>query len=219
VIEFRLDFDREDRTNIPESVLCEHKSASQVAAIATAVLAAGRRMLFTRLRADMFAALPGELQGQLDFDPLSGTAFLGAVATGKAPIEGIGIVSAGTSDLPVAREAARTLAFHGYASPLVADVGVAGLWRLTGQLEALRRHRIIIAVAGMEGALFGVLAGLLAAPVIAVASSVGYGVGGGGQVALNAALASCAPGVVAVNIDNGFGAATAAIKFLRSLRP
>jgi hypothetical protein len=219
VIEFRLDLEREHRTHIPEAVFCEHKSVAQVTDIAGAVLAAGRRMLFTRLAAEMFAALPAELQGQLDFDPRSGTAFLGAVASEAELIEGIGIVSAGTSDLPVAREAARTLAFHGYASPLVADVGVAGLWRLTGQLEALRRHRIIIAVAGMEGALFSVLAGLVEAPVIAVPASVGYGVGVGGGVALNAALASCAPGVVAVNIDNGFGAATAAIKFLRSLRP
>ena len=215
--EFRLDADRAARTGIPEAVFCEHKSAAQIAAIGTAVAQAGQRMLFTRLRAEMFAALPADLRDLLDYDPASGTAFLGAPAPEQAMIEGIGIVAAGTSDLPVAREAARTLAFHGYAGPLTADVGVTGLWRLTGQLETLRQHRIIIAVAGMEGALFTVLAGLVEAPVIAVASSVGYGVAADGHVALNVALASCAPGVVTVNIDNGFGAATAAIKMMKSI--
>ena len=212
--EFRHDHDRAARTGIPEAVLCEHKTAAQIAAIGMAMRAGGQRMLFTRLRAAIFDVLPTDFRTSLDYDPLSATAFLGAMAAGEQ-IEGIGIVAAGTSDLPVAREAARTLAFHQYAAPLTADVGVTGLWRLTGQLETLRRHRVIIAVAGMEGALFSVLAGLVEAPVIAVASSVGYGVAAGGNVALNAALASCAPGVLAVNIDNGFGAATAAIKILR----
>lgn len=214
--EFRLDQDRAARTGIPEAVLCEHKSAAQVAAIGAAVLKAGQRMLFTRLTAEMFAALPTRLREALDYDPESNTAFLGAASADQVMIAGIGIVAAGTSDLPVAREAARTLAFHGYAAPLTADVGVTGLWRLTERLTALRQHRVIIAVAGMEGALFTVLAGLVEAPVIAVASSVGYGVAAGGRVALSVALASCAPGVMAVNIDNGFGAATAAIKILRS---
>jgi pyridinium-3,5-biscarboxylic acid mononucleotide synthase len=215
VTDFRLDGERAARTGIAEAVLCEHKSAAQIVAIAAAVIGAEERMLFTRLKPEMFAKLPADLRGSLDYDAVSGTAFLGAA--GDMPIDGIGIVAAGTSDLPVAREAARTLAFHGYAAPLTADIGVAGLWRLTTQLDALRRHRIIIAVAGMEGALFSVLAGLVEAPVIAVASSVGYGVAAGGRLALDVALASCAPGIVAVNIDNGFGAAAAAIKILRSL--
>ncbi len=215
--DFRLDHDRAARTGIPEAVFCEHKSAAQIAAIGAALMKAGQRMLFTRLRAEMFTALPAGLRGALDYDPDSDTAFLGAAPPGQTMIEGIGIVAAGTSDLPVAREAARTLAFHGYAGPGCAAVGVTGLWRLTGQLETLRHHRIIIAVAGMEGALFTVLAGVVEAPVIAVASSVGYGVAADGRVALNVALASCAPGVLAVNIDNGFGAATAAIKILRSV--
>jgi NCAIR mutase (PurE)-related protein len=128
---------------------------------------------------------------------------------------GIGIVAAGTSDLPVAREAARTLAFAGHHAEIIADVGVAGLWRLLGCLDALRQCRVLIAVAGMEGALFSVLAGLVKAPVIAVPTSVGYGIAEGGKAALYAALASCAPGLVVVNIDNGFGAAAAAIKMLR----
>jgi hypothetical protein len=217
VTDFRLDGERAVRTGIAEAVLCEHKSAAQIVAIAAAIIGAEQRMLFTRLKPDVFAKLPADLRGNLDYDAVSGTAFLGGVCSGDVPIDGIGIVAAGTSDLPVAREAARTLAFYGYAAPLTADIGVAGLWRLTTQLEALRRHRIIIAVAGMEGALFSVLAGLVEAPVIAVASSVGYGVAAGGRLALDVALASCAPGILAVNIDNGFGAAAAAIKILRSL--
>ncbi|MPT24476.1 MAG: nickel pincer cofactor biosynthesis protein LarB, partial [Starkeya sp.] len=126
----------------------------------------------------------------------------------------IAVVAAGTSDLPVAREVVRTLAFNGQGARLVADVGVAGLWRLMERIEEIRACRVVIAVAGMEGALFSVLGGLVAAPVIAVPTSVGYGVAEGGRAALTSALASCAPGVVAVNIDNGFGAACAALKML-----
>jgi pyridinium-3,5-biscarboxylic acid mononucleotide synthase len=118
------------------------------------------------------------------------------------------IVAAGTSDLPVAR----TLAFTGHRAEIVADVGVAGLWRLMDHLDPLCQCRVLIAMAGMEGALFSVLAGLVRVPVIAVPTSVGYGVAEGGK----AALASCAPGLVVVNIDNGIGAAAAALKMLRA---
>ena len=130
---------------------------------------------------------------------------------------GIGIVAAGTSDLPIAAEAARTLAFLGFDAPVIADVGVAGLWRLMRRLDEIRAHRVVIAVAGMEGALFSVLAGLIDAPVIAVPASVGYGVSAGGMAALHSALASCAPGVLTVNIDNGFGAAVAAVKMVNKI--
>jgi NCAIR mutase (PurE)-related protein len=137
----------------------------------------------------------------------------------EASRTGAGIVTAGTSDLAVAREAARALAFNGFEAPIIADVGVAGLWRLTRRLEEIRRWKVVIGVAGMEGALFSVVGGLVSAPVIAVPTSVGYGVAHGGTTALHAALAGCAPGVVVVNIDNGFGAAAAAIKILNALRP
>ncbi len=209
-MDFELDRDREQRTGVPEAVFCTHKSTAQINAILAAARAEGRRLLLTRLDAGAHAALAA---GDLDYDPLSGTAVLGApVALAQA---GVGIVAAGTSDLPVAREAARALAFSGIDAPVIADVGVAGLWRLTSRLDELRCFKVVIAVAGMEGALFSVLAGLIAAPVIAVPTSVGYGVAQGGMTALHAALASCAPGVVVVNIDNGFGAAAAAIKMLK----
>ena len=211
-MEFQFDHEREQRTGVPEAVFCTHKSTAQIDAILAAARAEGRRLLLTRLDAERHAAL--KAAADLDYDPLSGTAILGAQSPPTR--DGIGIVAAGTSDLPVAREAARTLAFNGWQAPVIADVGVAGLWRLTSRLEEIRRWKVVIAVAGMEGALFSVIAGLVTAPVIAVPTSVGYGVAEGGMTALHAALASCAPGVVVVNIDNGFGAATAAIKMLNA---
>jgi pyridinium-3,5-biscarboxylic acid mononucleotide synthase len=208
--EFQIDWDRERRTGVPEAILCEAKSPTQIDAIIVASV--GQRLLLTRLCAAVHQALAPKTRELLDYDPLSGTAVLGGPI---ALVEsGIGIVAAGTSDLPVAREAARTLAFTGHRAEIIVDVGVAGLWRLMDRLDALYQSRVLIAVAGMEGALFSVLAGLVRAPVIAVPTSVGYGVAKGGKAALHAALASCAPGLVVVNIDNGFGAAAAALKML-----
>jgi NCAIR mutase (PurE)-related protein len=209
-----IDWERGERTGVPEALLCEGKTASQISAILDE--AGTRRMLLTRLSEPDFALLPERLKATLDYDPLSRTAVHG----GPAPLSvtGAGVVCAGTSDLPVAREAARTLAFHGYEGPLIADVGVAGLWRLMRRLDEIRALSVVVAVAGMEGALFSVLAGLIEAPVIAVPTSVGYGAARGGRTALSSALASCAPGLVCVNIDNGFGAACAAIKMLRVMQ-
>jgi NCAIR mutase (PurE)-related protein len=130
----------------------------------------------------------------------------------------IAVVCAGTSDLRVATESVRTLAFAGETATLFVDVGVAGLWRLMEQLDDIRRHRVIVAVAGMEGALFSVLTGLVASAVVAVPTSVGYGVSAGGRVALEAALACCASGLAVVNIDNGFGAAHFALRMLGDAR-
>ncbi|MCK0206593.1 nickel pincer cofactor biosynthesis protein LarB [Starkeya koreensis] len=211
-MEFEFDWQRAARTGVPEAVLCAAKSAAQIGFIVGEARARGTRLLLTRLEPEAFAALDGETRYSLDYDPLSRSAVLG----GDVPTEAgaVAIVAAGTSDLPVAREAARTLAFSGHEALLIADVGVAGLWRLMARIEEICACRVVIAVAGMEGALFSVLGGLVSAPVIAVPSSVGYGVAEGGRAALHSALASCAPGVVTVNIDNGFGAACAAIKML-----
>jgi NCAIR mutase (PurE)-related protein len=129
----------------------------------------------------------------------------------------VGIVAAGTSDAAVAREAARTLEFNGVASSLFIDVGVAGLWRLTRALPAIAAHPVLIAVAGMDAALPTVLGGLVGALIIAVPTSVGYGVAAGGRTALDAILASCAPGIPVMNIDNGYGAACAALRALQAL--
>lgn len=215
--DFRLDWGRQTRTGVAEAVLCEPKTPTQIAAILTEAAGNGARLLLTRLAPDQHDALPPPLREQLDFDPLSRTAILGGPPAGT-PTEGALIVAAGTADLGPAREAARTLIFHGCAAPLIADVGVAGLWRLNEQLHRLREARVLIVAAGMEGALFSVVAGLVAAPVIALPTSVGYGVAAGGTLALHSALSSCAAGVMAVNIDNGFGAATAAIKIMEAGR-
>ncbi len=216
-MDFQMDWDRESRTGVTEAVLCGHKSPVQISAIARAARAEGRRLLLTRLDRSVLYALDADIVRELDYDPVSRTAILGQFPCTEPG--GVGIVCAGTSDMPVACEALRTLAFHGLATPIVADIGVAGLDRLLRRIEEIRRFEVVIAIAGMEGALFSVLAGLIAAPVIAVPTSVGYGVACDGSVALNSALASCAPGVVVVNIDNGFGAAIAALKFVRRRMP
>ena len=195
-----MDWVRQERTGVPEAVLCSPKSPAQIEAVILAAECAGRPLLLTRLAPPLAAELPAAILARLDYDVLSATAFFGEVPDPATLMAGIGIVAAGTSDLRVAREAARTLAFCGFASQLVVDVGVAGLWRLVDHVPQLALHRVVIAVAGMEGALFSVLAGLLAAPVIAVPTSIGYGVAAEGRLALYATLGSCAPRVVAVNI-------------------
>jgi NCAIR mutase (PurE)-related protein len=211
--EFRLDWERVARCGTSEGVLCEPKSAAQIVAIVADAQALERRLLLTRLKPRKFASLSEAARNALDYDEATRTAILGELPA--ATREGrIAIVCGGTSDMPVAGEALRTLAFEGEAATLIADVGVAGLWRLMDRLGEIRRHRVVIAVAGMEGALFSVLGGLVPCAVIAVPTSIGYGVSKGGRTALNAALASCASGLTVVNIDNGFGAAHAALRIL-----
>jgi NCAIR mutase (PurE)-related protein len=212
-LEVRFDWLRQRRTGVPEAVYCEGKRLETLLAILADAATRDRPLLLTRLSPEMRNAVATGGGPGLDYDPVSHTAILGVP---EQPAAGglVSVVCAGSSDLPVAREAQRSLGFMGFDAPLYADVGVAGLWRLLEVAEDLRAYRILIAVAGMEGALFSVLAGLVPAPVIAVPTSVGYGVSAGGQAALSSALATCAPGVVTVNIDNGFGAAAAAVKML-----
>lgn len=205
----RMDWNRATRTGTTEAVFCAGKSDDQILAILEEARAGGRDLLLTRLSAQQHARL-GEA-APVDYDEVSQTAICGALPLARP---GIGVVTAGTSDMPVAAEAARTLAFHGFAAPILADVGVAGVWRLLDQVETLRSHKVLIAVAGMEGALFSVLTGLVAAPVIAVPSPNGYGVAENGHLALHAALGSCSPGLTVVNVGNGFGAACAAIRIM-----
>jgi NCAIR mutase (PurE)-related protein len=211
--DFRLDWQRAQRTGTSEAVLCEPKSPAQIEAIVAHAAELSRRLFLTRLSGEKHAGLAVAIRALLDYDAGSHTAILGGPPP-TASARRVAIVAGGTSDARVAREAARTLAFEGEDATLVVDVGVAGLWRLMERIDEIRRHRVIIAVAGMEGALFSVLGGLVASPVVAVPTSVGYGVGAGGQTALNAALASCASGLTVVNIDNGFGAAHAALRIL-----
>ncbi len=207
----RLDWARKERTGVPEAVYAERKTVEQLRAIAESARERSRPLLFTRLDADKAAALAA---ADFDYDLQSRTGILGSVAPPRFTGNAVAIVGAGTSDLPVMLEAQRAAVFFGMEADVFADVGVAGLWRLEEIVPQLRKYAVVIAVAGMEGALFSVLAGLIPAPLIAVPSSVGYGVGAGGTVALSAALAGCAPGILVVNIDNGFGAAAAGYKIL-----
>jgi hypothetical protein len=214
VADITFDWQRRERIGLAEAVLCAGKTAVQIGeAIA---LAQGRSapLLLTRLTPELLAELaPAEIAA-LDYDPRSRTAILGTPPpTGEAQVA---VVTAGTSDLSVAREAIRTLGFYGVAAREIADVGVAGLWRILQHQEELRRYPVVIVVAGMEGALFSVVAGLVGGVVIAVPTSTGYGAARAGETALHAALASCAPGLVTVNIDNGYGAASAALRALAS---
>jgi NCAIR mutase (PurE)-related protein len=212
----RLDLSRGERIGIDEAVLAGPKSDAQLARVLDEAAVGNRSMLLTRLSPDQLAALPIAHGAKIDYDEESETGFYGApsILTGESDIA---VVCAGTSDRRVAGEIERTLEFAGIASLSVSDVGVAGLWRLTERLEELSAMKVIVVVAGMEGALPTVVAGLVPSVVIAVPTSVGYGVASEGHVALHSALASCAPGVVVVNIDNGYGAACAAMRVLAAI--
>lgn len=217
-----LDFSRPARIGFEEAILCAGKSRTQLATILTRVRAEGVSCLMTRLEAAAFNELSDEHKGLLDYDPTSRTGFFNraeprAAAT-SAPSGAVAVVAAGSSDLPVAAEAIRTLAYYRIEATPFMDVGVAGLWRLTRHLDDLRRFAVIIVVAGMDGALPSVLGGLVPGLLIAVPTSTGYGVAHGGETALHAALASCAQGLTVVNIDNGFGAACAALRALAMAR-
>jgi hypothetical protein len=175
-------------------------------------------LFLTHFSPVQFEAVSRLTDAPLDYEPLSRTAILGGplshgARTGAPAIE---IVCAGTSDLPVAVEARRTLFFHGVPAGQLTDVGVAGLHRLLDQLDRLRACPVMIVCAGMDAALPTVLGGLVGGVIIAVPTSVGYGVATGGAAALNASLASCAPGITVVNIDNGFGAACAALRVMQA---
>jgi pyridinium-3,5-biscarboxylic acid mononucleotide synthase len=212
--DIKLDHEREQRIGFDEAIYSAGKSVAQLEAIIAHALEARTPRLFTRLDAFKFEALDSRLRTALDFDPVSRTAFIGGRRRQSAAAR-VAIVTGGSSDMHVAREAARTLEYYGQGSLHVPDVGVAGIWRLLERIEEIRPMRVVIAVAGMEGALPSVLGGLVPGVVIALPTSVGYGVSEGGRVALDSALASCAPGLVTVNIDNGYGAACAALRILR----
>lgn len=211
------DHDRPDRIGMPEAVLCSAKSDAQLSVVVADLIEHGAPALLTRLSEERFERLSPELRDGLDFDDVSETAILGGCLPARAGL--VAIVAAGTSDQRVAEEAARTLAFSGVRSERFIDIGVAGLWRLEQRLPEIRRADIVIAAAGMDAALVSVLGGLVGCPLIAVPTSVGYGVAAGGSTALNSALASCAQGVTVVNIDNGFGAGCAAVRMLSLLPP
>lgn len=209
-----LDFAREARTGLDEAVFCAGKTVAHIAEILRQVENRKQRILLTRLHPDQFSALPESQQQQIDYEPVSQTGYF-LQPHPSLHTKRIAVVAAGTSDASVAREAARTLSYYGESPAEITDVGVAGLWRLLERLEEIRTMSVVIAVAGMDAALPTVIGGLVAAPVIGVPTSVGYGAAEGGQTALKAMLSSCSPGLTVTNIDNGYGAACAALRILR----
>jgi NCAIR mutase (PurE)-related protein len=198
-----LDHDRAKRRGYPEAIYCEHKTPDQVRLIAEQIGARNARTLFTRTD-DGTARAVLDVLPDAYHDP---TARLVAwPPAAPSPTGGLVVVAAaGTSDLPVAREALLTATYLGRRTELVMDVGVAGLHRVLGRLDLLREASAVVVVAGMDGALPSVVAGLVPAPVVAVPTSVGYGAAFEGLAALLTMLNACAPGVAVVNIDNGYG--------------
>jgi pyridinium-3,5-biscarboxylic acid mononucleotide synthase len=212
----KIDHHRRLRLGLPEVIYAAGKSPAQVAEIFARMAEAGGSVIATRAGTDAFEAVR-ERVPDVNYHALA--RIIGLHAPSSVPAAGnVAVVCAGTSDLPIAEEAAVTAEYLGLQVDRIIDVGVAGLHRVLAQTEILTRARVVIVCAGMEGALPSVVGGLVAAPVIAVPTSVGYGAAFGGIAALLGMLNSCSPNVCVVNIDNGFGAAyVAAMTILPSL--
>ena len=208
-----IDHHRALRQGFPEVVYGAGKTAEQVVAIARRIAERGDGVLITRVESDAVVPLR-EAFGALEYNPVGRTALLRASAPAPLSRDAVLIVTAGTSDLPVAEEAAVTADAMGCRLERLTDVGVAGIHRILSQREILDSAGVIIVVAGMDGALASVVGGLARVPIIAVPTSVGYGASFGGLAPLLTMLNSCAAGVTVVNIDNGFGAAVAAARIL-----
>lgn len=211
----RVDQHRALRQGLPEVILGQGKTAPQIAAIAERLLAAGQNVLVTRLTPEVAADVVRSVP-KLEYNAVARTALGFEHPVKPLPGSAVAVVSAGTSDLPVAEEAAVTLAALGDCVARVTDVGVAGIHRVLARREELTSAAVVIVIAGMDGALPSVVGGLVSAPVIAVPTSVGYGASFQGVAPLLAMLNSCAAGVTVVNIDNGFGAAVAASRITHS---
>jgi len=207
---FEFDYHRNERTGINEVIFALDKSTNEINHILKTIN--NSSLLITKLDKSKYESL--ELKHLIDYDQTSLTGFFNFKK--KELIQNrISIVAAGTSDLNIATEAKRTLEFFGYEAHEIYDVGVAGLWRIMKNLDLIKKTKLSIVVAGMDGALPTVLTGLISNPVIAVPTSTGYGVAENGNTALKSMLTSCSPGMSVVNIDNGFGAACAAIRILK----
>ena len=211
----RVDHHRTLRQGYPEVVYCPGKTEDQVSEICARIASAGDGLLATRADESVRRRLAEEMPG-IEINDVARTAFKPPDEPVEVEVRGpVLIVSAGTSDLPVAEEAAVSARAMGNPVRRLDDVGVAGIHRLLADRQELREAAVVVVVAGMEAALASVVGGLVAAPVVAVPTSVGYGASFGGLAALLGLLNSCAPGVTVVNIDNGYGAAVAATRINR----
>lgn len=212
----KLDHSRPNRTGIEETVFCLGKSCEQLQKIFEAFIKKGRPVLGTRCTQEQFLFLK-DAGLDLVFDPVSKI-----IMTSKkreTVLNGVvAICSGGTADIPVAEEAAKSVEFFGATANRHYDIGVAGIHRLLSKIDDIKKANVVIAVAGMEGALGSVIAGLVSVPILAVPTSVGYGASFGGLAPLLTMLNSCAEGISVVNIDNGYGAAVTACRILRGMQ-
>lgn len=212
---FNIDSDRRKRLGFPEIIYGASKPVETLINILNHYQQLGERAFVTKLQAHKLPPLLEHFP-EAFFDPISGVLAVNRKTEGLRKDE-IGIISAGTADQFIVNEALYTLEYLGHQAACIQDIGVAGLHRLLDRLDALRTYKVLIVVAGFEGALPTVVGGLLPQPIIAVPTSVGYGVAGGGKTALRTMLSSCANGITVVNIDNGYGAALAAVRILNAV--
>ncbi len=210
-----IDFQRQSRLGVIEAIWGEHKTIEQISKILNKYQLESETALVTRLSKEKAEQLLVEFPSA-EFHEISGCLTMGEFKKSSSSKEEVIILTGGTSDLGVASEAEIALNVHGIKTKLLIDVGVAGLHRLLNRLEEIKLAKVVIACAGMEGALPTVLAGLIPQPIIGLPVSVGYGISGGGKTAMEGMLASCAPGLLVVNIDNGYGAGMAAIRILQA---
>lgn len=210
----KLDIDRRKRRGFSEVIYCPGKTRAHLKKIIQALIRNKDDLLLTKLDRDTYGYLKKTFPA-LKYNSLAGLGYL-CISHRTPKLGEVAVVCAGTSDIPVAEEAAVTLEIMGNRVRRFYDIGVAGVHRLTHHLEAIRKAKVIVVVAGMEGALASLVSGLVSSPVIAVPTSCGYGASFGGLSALLTMLNSCSPGVVVVNIDNGFGAGYFASMIVKS---
>ncbi len=207
-----FDYQRQDRIGMPEAVFCQGKSPEIILDLLEKFNKnSSQPILFTRLSEEVFNSFPKEIKEQINYNPLSQTAFAYTLPPHHSQKK-IAIVTAGSADAKVAFETARTLEYFGLNHKVFEDCGVAGLWRFLGKKDEIAEYDIIIAIAGLDAALISVIGGQFSSPIIAVPTSVGYGMAKNGESALNSMLISCAQGISVMNIDNGYGAACAAFR-------
>ena len=215
ILDIRFDFDRQNRLGIIEAIWGEHKSVEQLKKVAQEVLKKNEFVFITRINESKAKCIKDIFTNAV-FIRDANCLVIGENANKVETKKTVAIVSGGSSDLKVSLEVKTALEIYGIACETFIDVGVAGIHRLLNILEKINKHDLIIVCAGMEGALATVIGGLLPQPIIGVPVSVGYGVSKDGMVALNSMLASCSPGIMVMNIDNGYGAAMAALRIIKS---
>ncbi len=211
---FTLDFERNQRLGFPETVFGANKTSESLINITQALLQKQQHAFITKLQEEKFLELSLHFS-PIQYDKISGACLIGNVP-GEPEQKSVAILSGGTSDEFIVNEAYYTLRYLGIGATRFQDVGVAGLHRLLKIKEELQTYKVLIVIAGFEGALPTVVGGLSPLPIIAVPASIGYGVAKDGYTALNSMLSSCANGIVVVNIDNGYGAALAAFRILNN---